>query len=77
MDFISATKSIFAGQFVYFLAVGEAHLAFLKWLLFMQKKSVFPSGEKPRLSGWYLHSVAWKHFVAGKETFDEIVGDKR
>ena len=43
MDFISAFKSLFAGQFVYFLAVGEAHLAFFKWLFFMQKSSVFPS----------------------------------
>ena len=34
LDFISAFKSLFAGQFVYFLAVGEAHLAFLKWLVF-------------------------------------------
>jgi GT2 family glycosyltransferase len=77
MDFISATKSLFAGQFVYFLAVGEAHLAFLKWLLFKQGKSIFPIRRKARISGWYLHSVAWKHFVEGKETFDEIVGDKR
>ena len=30
MDFISAFKSLFAGQFVYFLAIGEAHLAFFK-----------------------------------------------
>ncbi|HEV3251026.1 MAG TPA: glycosyltransferase family 2 protein, partial [Puia sp.] len=77
MDFISAFKSLFAGQFVYFLAVGEAHLAFLKWLFFKRKSSVYPVQRKARLSGWYLHSVAWKHFVQGKERFDEIVGDKR
>jgi GT2 family glycosyltransferase len=77
MDFISAAKSLFAGQVIYFLAVGEAHLAFLKWLLFKQRMSVFPVRRKTRLSGWYLHCVAWKHFVEGLETFDEIVGDKR
>ena len=77
MDFISAFKSLFAGQFVYFLAVGEAHLAFLKWLFFKRKESVFPVQRKARLSGWYLNSVAWKHFVLGKERFDEIVGGKR
>jgi GT2 family glycosyltransferase len=76
MDFISAFKSLFAGQFVYFLAVGEAHLAFFKWLFFMQKKSVFPSCRKARLSGWYRNSVAWKHFVEGRERFDEIVDTK-
>jgi GT2 family glycosyltransferase len=77
MDFISAFKSLFAGQFVYFLAVGEAHLAFFKWLFFMQKSSVFPTRRKARLSGWYRHSVAWKHFVEGRERFDEIVDGKR
>ena len=41
MDFISAFKSLFAGQFVYFLAVGEAHLAFFKWLFFKQKSKCF------------------------------------
>jgi GT2 family glycosyltransferase len=77
MDFISAFKSLFAGQFVYFMAVGEAHLAFFKWLLFKRKKSVFPLRRRARLSGWYLHCVAWKHFVEGKERFDEIVDVKR
>jgi GT2 family glycosyltransferase len=77
MDFVSAFKSLFAGQIVYFLAVWEAHLAFFKWLLFMRKQSVFPVQRKARLSGWYLHSVAWKHFVEGRERFDEIVGGKR
>jgi GT2 family glycosyltransferase len=77
MDLISATKSLFAGQWVYFFAVGEAHLAFFKWVLFKQGKSVFPVFRKARLTGWYLHCVAWKHFVVGKERFDEIVCSKR
>ncbi|MDP9041433.1 MAG: glycosyltransferase family 2 protein [Bacteroidota bacterium] len=77
MDFTSAFKSLFAGQIVYFLAVWEAHLAFFKWLLFRQGKSVFPVRRKARLSGWYMRCVAWKHFVEGKERFDEIVGSKR
>lgn len=76
LDFISAFKSLFAGQFVYFLAVGKAHLAFFKWVIFKQKQSVFPNQRLTRLAGWYTHSVAWKHFVEGKETFDEIVHDK-
>jgi GT2 family glycosyltransferase len=77
MDFISAFKSLFAGQLIYFLAVGEAHLAFFKWMLFKQKQSVFPDQRRTILSGWYPHSVAWKHFVEGRERFDEIVDDKR
>lgn len=77
LDFTSAFKSLFAGQYVYFLAVGEAHLAFVKWLFFMRGRSVFPQERKARLSGWYPNCVAWKHFVEGKETFDEIMQDKR
>jgi GT2 family glycosyltransferase len=77
LDFLSAFKSLFAGEFVYFLAVGEAHLAFFKWVLFKQRESIFPVRRKARLTGWYPHCVAWKHFIAGKQTFDEIVQDKR
>ena len=77
LDNISAWKSLFSGQVVYFLAVAEAHFAFFKWILFKQKGSIFPVKRKARLSGWYQHCVAWKHFVEGKERFDEIVGDKR
>jgi len=77
LDNISAFKSLFAGQFVYFLAVEEAHLAFLKWVLFSQKRSVFPKRRKPCLSGFYPHSVAWKHFVGGEKSFGEIVEGKR
>jgi GT2 family glycosyltransferase len=77
MDLISATKSLFAGQWVYFFAIAEAHLAFFKWVLFKQGKSVFPVKRRARLSGWYMHCVAWKHFVEGKERFDEIVCGKR
>lgn len=77
MDNISAWKSLFAGEAVYFFAIAEAHLAFTKWLFFKRKQSIFPSRRKARLSGWYLHCVAWKHFVRGKKTFAEIVEDKR
>jgi GT2 family glycosyltransferase len=76
MDFTSAFKSLFAGQLVYFLAVWEAHAAFFKWLLFRQERSVFPVKRSGNLTGIFQRSVAWKHFVEGKKTFDEIVGDK-
>ncbi len=77
MDFTSALKSLFAGQAVYFVAVWEAHAAFFKWLVFKRASSVFPVKRKARLNGWYMGCVAWKHFVVGKKTFDEIVGGKR
>ncbi len=76
LDDISASKSLFAGEAVYFFAIEESHLAFVKWLLFKKRKSVFPLQRKARLSGWFQHCVAWKHFVKGKNTFDEIMDDK-
>jgi len=76
LDAISAWKSLFAGEAIYFLAISEAHLAFVKWVLFKQNESVFPKRRKANLAGWYLHSVVWKHFVRGKKTFTEIVGNK-
>jgi len=77
LDIISAWKSLFAGEAVYFFAILEAHLAFVKWLFFSQGESVFPSRRRASLTGWYQRSIAWKHFVQGKKTFAEIVGDKR
>ena len=76
LDAISAWKSLFAGEAIYFLAISEAHLAFVKWLLFKQNESVFPKKRKANLAGWYLHSLVWKHFVRGKKTFTEIVENK-
>jgi GT2 family glycosyltransferase len=76
LDNISAWKSLFAGEAIYFFAILKAHLAFVKWLFFRKKKSVFPSQRKATLAGWYMNCVAWKHFVRGKKTFDEIVADK-
>jgi len=76
LDAISAWKSLFAGEAIYFLAISEAHLAFVKWILFKQNESVFPKKRKASLAGWFMHSVVWKHFVRGKKTFTEIVGNK-
>lgn len=76
LDAISACKSLLAGQSIYFLAIGEAHLAFLKWMLVKQKQSVFPVRRKGEVSGWFMHSVAWQHFIRGKKTFAEIVRRK-
>jgi GT2 family glycosyltransferase len=77
LDIVSAWKSLFNGQSIYFKAIFEAHAAFLKWLFFRQRRSVFPVERKGNLYGWFRHSVAWQHFVNGKKTFTEIVGGKK
>jgi GT2 family glycosyltransferase len=76
LDAISACKSLLAGQGIYFLAVLEAHLAFLKWAFFKQRQSVFPLRRNGTITGWFLHSVVWQHFIKGKKTFGEIVRRK-
>jgi GT2 family glycosyltransferase len=76
LDSISAWKSLFAGQGIYFIAVIKAQIGFLKWVLLKRRESLFPPKRKGRLEGWFDQSVVWKHFVSGKKTFREIVKDK-
>jgi len=76
LDSVSAWKSLLAGEGVYFLAIVEAHLAFLKWLFFKRKQSVFPKKRGGKLRAWYTHSIVWQYFVAGRKTFSEIVKRK-
>jgi len=76
LDSVSAWKSLFAGEAVYFWAILEAHLAFFKWLVLSRKKSLFPPKKTGKLDGWYTGSVVWQYFVRGKKTFAEIVKAK-
>ena len=76
LDSVSAWKSLFAGEAVYFWAILEAHLAFFKWLFVSRKKSLFPPKKRGKLQGWYVGSVVWQYFVKGKKTFTEIVKHK-
>jgi GT2 family glycosyltransferase len=76
LDAISAWKSLFSGEAIYFLAVIEAHAGFFKWLFFHKKSPGLQSDKKRSLQGWFGHSVAWQHFVKGKKTFSEIVQKK-
>jgi len=76
LDSVSAWKSLFAGEAIYFVAIGEAHLAFVKWLVIGRKQSLFPQKKRGMLYGWYTRSIVWQYFVAGKKTFTEIVKAK-
>src|SRR5258708_12961442 len=63
LDSISAWKSLFAGEGIYFAAILEAHLAFIKWVLFKRKQSVFPKKRQGTLSPRYLHTLSCHIFV--------------
>lgn len=76
LDGISATKSLFAGQGTYFIAVIRAHISFLGWLFFKRSASVFPIKKNTYWHGYYRKSVVWKHFIQHKKKFSEIVENK-
>ncbi len=74
LDGVSAWKGLFTGDGGYFIAILRAQLAFIKWWLFFQKKSVFPVTKKGNLSGYLSRNIAWLHFAKKKKYFTEIVG---
>ena len=74
LDAVSAWKGLLSGDGGYFIAILRAQVAFIKWWLFYQKKSVFPVTKKGALSGYLQKNIAWQHFARKKKSFAEIVG---
>ena len=73
LDAVSATKGLFTGDAGYFLAILRAHLAFGKWILLKQGRSVFPEKKNQVLHGVYNHNLVWEHFVKKKKFFRDVV----
>jgi hypothetical protein len=76
LDAVSAFKSLLAGEGRYFLAVFRAHVAFLRWLLVVGRRTP-RRADKADLKGYLHKSVVWAHFVLGMKQFNEIVGGKK
>ena len=76
LDAISAWKGLLTGDGGYFVAILRAQLAFIKWWLFYQKRSVFPKNKKATLSGYLQKNMVWQHFAKKKKSFSEIVGKR-
>ncbi len=74
LDGVSAWKGLLTGDGGYFIAILRAQLAFIKWWLFYQKKSLFPVTKKGTLSGYLQKNMVWEHFAKKKKSFAEIVG---
>ena len=74
LDGLSALKGLLTGDGGYFVAIVRAQLAFIKWWLFYQAKSVFPVTKKGNLSGYFQKNMVWQHFAKKKQRFSEIVG---
>lgn len=73
LDGVSAWKGLLSGDGGYFVAILRAQLAFIKWWLFYQQKSVFPATKKAALSGYLRKNMVWQHFAKKKKYFSEIV----
>ena len=67
LDAISAWKGLLTGDGGYFIAIIRAHLAFLKWWLFHQKKSVFPVIKKGNLIGLFAKEYGLAAFCKKEE----------
>ena len=74
LDGLSAWKGLFTGDGGYFIAIVRAQLAFMKWWIFYQKKSVFPVTKKGTLNGYFQKNMVWQHFAKKRQRFTEIVG---
>lgn len=77
LDALSAWKGLLSGDGGYFIAIVRSHLAYTKWWLFYQGKSVFPKYRKADLSGYTKKNMIWQHFVKKKKHFDEIMNETK
>lgn len=73
LDAVSAWKNLLIGQTPYFNAVLRAHGAWISWIMFHRRKSLFPRDRSGKLKGVYRGNIAWEHFAEGKKRFSEIV----
>lgn len=73
LDALSAWKGLLSGDGGYFIAIIRSHLAYSKWWLFYQRKSLFPVTKKGNLSGYSKKNMIWQHFVRKRKHFDEIM----
>lgn len=78
LDQVSAFKGLLSGEGGYFMAIVEAHFAFLYWIFFGNKKWK-PSVRRSlrSLSGVYSGNLVWEHFIRKKTSFTQIVEAKK
>jgi GT2 family glycosyltransferase len=78
LDQVSAFKGLLSGDAGYFLSITEAHLAFLYWIVFGNKRWCVRKRKPVRqLVGVYPGNLVWQHFARKKWNFSQIVGQKK
>lgn len=78
LDHVSAVKGLLSGEGGYYIAIVEAHAAFLYWIVFGNKTWVPKKRRKLcTLHGVFCGNLVWEHFVQRKNTFSSIVTKKK
>ncbi len=77
LDALSAYVALFSrGDTGFFVAIIRAHVKYVGWLFFHQKKSVFPRKRRKVKGGWYAGSIVRQHFIKKIRAFKEILPGK-
>lgn len=76
LDAISAWKGLLAGDKDFFIAIYQAHIALLKWLLRSRYRSPHQRRPLDQLEGVYQGSVVWQYFIGRRTGFGEIIEKK-
>ena len=76
LDGVAAWRELFSGNAGGFRMICKSHLYFVKWMVFDQRKSVFPVSRKGRLRGDYNPLIVWAYFIKKKRRFSEIIRNK-
>lgn len=77
LDILAAFQALIAGNFSTFISIGSAHLDFLKWVFFGKRGKRLPKIKMKDLKGVYYGSVVWEYFIKKRETFSEIIVNKK
>ena len=72
LDAIAAWRFLFSGEANNFLAVAKAHIHYVDWLFFRQKKSLFSPNKNKNLQGLYKGCIVWDYFIKRKNSFLKI-----
>jgi hypothetical protein len=71
-------KGLLAGEPGYFIAIVEAHCAFLYWIFFGNKRwKPAKRAKLTALKGVYRGNLVWQHFVLKKNHFSAVMNAKK
>lgn len=72
LDAVAAWRFLFSGEAGNFMAVVKAHVHYVGWLFFWQKRSVFATKKSKNIQGLYKGCIVWDYFIKRKNTFLKI-----